>query len=150
MLYSFYEDLEELRKEDPDANMGFMGNIDLCNGLTAYDFLHGECCQFAMALSVELRLPIKVLRHSTGKLIHAFCCLGNIFVDARGFTSDAEAFFGEYGFEATLYNGKLYDEDGECYIEHFPNADAFCEDIEEYIDTKTYSAAKMLMTGAFV
>lgn len=149
-MENFYEELETLRKEEPEATFGFMENIDLGGGITAYDFLHGECCQFAIALAKEFGYPIEVLRHSGGKLIHAYCRNGNQYVDARGCTSDDVAFFAEFDFECTLYLDGLYDEDGKCTIETFNTVGEFCDEIEEDIDPKIYVTAIDLIRGTYI
>ena len=60
-----------------------------------FDFLHGSCEDFAVFLWYEYGLPIKKV-YANAKLVHAFCVLSSLFVDARGGTPSREEFFSEY------------------------------------------------------
>lgn len=101
----FYEELEELREDEPEASFGFLENIDTNVKIdwfivNAYDFLHGFCHTFAYVLSREFGYKIYSIYDEEGVLVHTYCVIPNgnepIYVDIRGCTSDFGLFIQEF------------------------------------------------------
>lgn len=62
--------------------------------LTAYDFLHGYCDTFALALHQEFGYPLWTIDDSL--TTHTFCKEGTYCIDVRGVTDDTELFSKEF------------------------------------------------------
>lgn len=146
MKYGFYNELDELRREDPDATFGFLENIDVTGDLNAFDFLHGFCPDFAAMLSDLYGYKIVAVRHCdednvSGKLIHAYCVADfeseQVFIDIRGITNDPVLFFEEFENEVTYYpeDGELWDLDAPVIFERWADKDSlFDGDYEGWSD----------------
>lgn len=118
--YGFYQEREELRRDDEAATFGFLDNMQVTNESSAYNFLHGCCDEFAATLSDMFGYEIECFRNADGRLIHAFCVsyIGDekAYIDVRGITTDPVLFFEEFKREAYYYppTGSILveDEDG--------------------------------------
>lgn len=118
--YGFYQEREELRRDDAAATFGLLDNIQVTNESSAYNFLHGCCDEFAATLSDIFGYEIECVRNADGRLIHAYCVsyIGDekAYIDIRGITTDPGLFFEEFNREAYYYppTGSLLveDEDG--------------------------------------
>ena len=141
MHNGFYNELEELLKEDDDATFDFMDSeelgVDELRGsykFTANYFLHGFCNVFAQVLNEIYGYPIECIYNEEGRLVHCFCVDetddGPIFIDARGKTTDYYELICEFEDEIDYYgyypveNTQRYFElphdlytNGDCYIE---------------------------------
>ena len=148
MKQGFYMELDELRRDAPDANFGFLENVAVSEDLNAFNFLHGFCPDFTAMLSDIYGYEIVAIRHwdeedVTGKLIHAYCISEHqgetFFIDVRGITNDPVLFFEEFENEVTYYpkDGKLWDLEGPVGVESWPNKDSlFDGDYEGWADDK--------------
>lgn len=148
MKYGFYNELDELRREDPEATFGFLENVDVNGDLNAFNFLHGFCPDFAAMLSDLYGYKIVAVRHYdednvTGKLIHAYCVADfqseQVFIDIRGITNDPVLFFEEFENEVTYYpdDNELWDLEGMATVEIWSNKDSlFDGDYEGWSDYK--------------
>lgn len=114
MHNGFYEELENIIKDDEDANFGFMENTSYEiwgkykneNGkefrhlITAYDFLHGYCDEFAFSLHEKFGYPVYQINDEDGKMIHCFAMIIfndiHYFIDVRGVTTDYSEFLSEF------------------------------------------------------
>lgn len=146
MDHGFYQELDDLRKDVPDADFGFLENISVSEERNAFQYLHGFCDEFAAMLSEIYGYEIESARHwetegFTGKLIHAYCLCevqGKLaYIDVRGITTDPERFFEEFENEVTYFpgDGSLEDLEGPATIEWWPNKDAlFDGDYEGWTD----------------
>ena len=136
MKNGFYEELEELRKDVPDADFGFLENTDVTSESNAHNFLHGCCDEFTSMLSEMFGYEIECVRNAEGRLIHAYCITEvdgeKAYIDVRGTTTDPVLFFEEFENELTYYpedgsitvlNDDLYEVDA--VIETWKNKDAF-------------------------
>ena len=96
----FYEELEKLRKNDSEANFGFLKNINTKIYIKAIDFLHGLCTVFAYALHREFGYDIYSIYDEDGIIVHAYCAVLNgeetVYVDVRGCTTDFVLFMDEF------------------------------------------------------
>lgn len=125
MYSGFYKELEALRAAGlSDADFGFLENVSVGDWYNLYDFLHGHCDQFAVALSEHFGYDIEWVEDKDRNfLIHAYCVkeLGNgekAYIDARGITTDAVAFFDEFAdwCDYDEESGLLYGPRSECKI----------------------------------
>lgn len=118
MKNGYYLELDELLEDDNNANFGFLENISHSSKMNAYNYLHGYCDDFAMALSEAFGYEIETVHNGDGKLIHAYCvdntCGKTVYIDIRGITSDLKLFYEEFENELTYYSGGIivYDEEG--------------------------------------
>ena len=110
MKYGFYTELEELREDEPEEefDFGFMENESYINQdpnknfkyVSAYDFLHGYCFEFALALNEMFGYEIECIMGEENELIHAYCILKenghNIYIDVRGYTDEYDTFIEEF------------------------------------------------------
>lgn len=132
----FYEELEELQKDWPGSDFGFLENTDVTKESNAYNFLHGCCDEFAAMLSEMYGYGIECVRNAEGRLIHAYCVTEvdgkKAYIDARGTTTDPVLFFEEFENELTYFpedgaitvlNDDLYEFPAE--IETWKNKDEF-------------------------
>lgn len=150
MQNGFYNELDELKKEDNEADFGFLENLAVSEEDNAFNFLHGDCALFAAMLSDIYGYEIECIRETRddepGKLIHAYC-VANInnekaYIDVRGITTDAEIFYEEFEDFMTYFkesNSFLFvDYEGyekEAIVEHFKCKDEmFGGDLEGWSD----------------
>lgn len=102
MALGFYNEMEErLADGMEDVGFGFLENVRVGEAYNLYDFLHGNCDDFAAALSDCFGYQIEYVLGSGGMLIHAYCVQeladGELaYIDARGMTTDEELFFDEF------------------------------------------------------
>ena len=104
----FYAEREENQEAD---DFSFMENcvvydddenpcLDLPQGvfyLSLYDFLHGYCHIFSLRLHNEYGYEVVNISDKNGNLIHSYCKNDKgEFIDVRGRTADARAFFSEF------------------------------------------------------
>lgn len=151
MQNGFYNELDKLKKEDVEADFGFLENISVSDEDNAFNFLHGDCGLFAAMLSDIYGYEIECIREtqdddSPGKLIHAFCVttLNNkkAYIDVRGITTDSDIFYKEFENQITYLkdsNAFLFiDDEGyekEAIVEHFKCKDElFGGDLEGWSD----------------
>lgn len=151
MKKGFYEELDELRKEDEEACFGFLENEQVTDGVYAYQFLHGDCPDFAAMLNGVYGYPIECVRYPDednvgGKLIHAYCVANfngeKAYIDVRGMTTDPVLFYEEFENELTYFpkDGTMYCTDDEGYevpvkLEIWENKDVlFDGDYEGWTD----------------
>ena len=125
MSWGFYRELEEMRADGmEEADVGFLENVSVGDAYHLYDFLHGCCDQFAAALSDYFGYEIEYVVGNDGNLIHAYCVKemkdGTVcYIDARGITTDAEAFFDEFVDWCSYRKGEIFDLEGECLVRRF-------------------------------
>lgn len=146
MKIGFYEELDLLRAEYPDADFGFLENVMVADNRNAMNFLHGFCDEFAASLSDIFGYEIECIRHFdeddvVGKLIHVYCVAEihgeTAYIDVRGITTDPELFFEEFENEVTYYahDDELWDLDGPAVVERWPCKDElFAGDYEGWSD----------------
>lgn len=151
MQNGFYNELDELKNEDNEANFGFLENLTVSDEDNAFNFLHGDCGLFAAMLSDVYGYEIECIRETQdddfpGKLIHAYCVttLNNekAYIDVRGITTDSEVFYEEFENQMTYLketNTFLFvDYEGyekEAIVEHFKCKDElFDGDLEGWVD----------------
>lgn len=114
MHFGFYEELDDLRVDDSDADFGFLENISnneyiefvLAFGetkkylLSAYDFLHGYCDIFAKRIHDQFSLPMYAIYSESGDMVHCFCKINadgrDYYIDVRGITDDYTEFISEF------------------------------------------------------
>ena len=133
MHNGFYKELDELRKDDPEADFGCLENVDVTPDRNAFRFLHGFCDEFAAMLSDVYGYEIEAVRHFDedgfgGKLIHAYCVSEiageKAYIDIRGITTDVEKFFEAFENEVTYYpDGELWDLEGQATMERWASKD---------------------------
>lgn len=151
MQNGFYNELDELKNEDNDADFGFLENLVVSEEDNAFNFLHGDCGLFAAMLSDIYGYEIECIRETQdddfpGKLIHAYC-VANInnekaYIDVRGVTTDAELFYEEFENHMTYFKEKnsflFVDYEGyekEALVEHWKSKDElFDGDLEDWSD----------------
>lgn len=117
----FYRELDEIKEDSHDADFGFLENVPVGEWYYLYDFLHGHCDQFAVALSDFFGYPVEYVLGNDGNLIHAYCVqeltTGEAaYIDARGITTDAELFFDEFADWCEYRRGEIWDSEGECPV----------------------------------
>ncbi len=157
MKQGFYDELDELRKEDSDACFRFLENIVVSADQNAFDYLHGLCPDFAAMLSDIYGYAIETVRHweeegCYGRLVHAYCVTEiqgeTAYVDVRGITTDPVLFFEEFENEITYdpRDDELWDLEGPATVEWWENKDAlFDGDFEGWTDE--YIKAFILMNA---
>lgn len=103
--FGFYNELNNLKTADADADFGFLENVDVTSESNAYDFLHGCCEEFAAMLADAYGYEIECVRNANNRLIHAYCIsyIGDekTYIDVRGITTDKVLFFKEFEDELT-------------------------------------------------
>lgn len=118
MKNGYYLELDALLEQDKDSTFGFLENISYSSEMNAYNYLHGYCDDFAMALSEAFGYKIETVHNGDGKLIHAYCVdiidSTPVYIDIRGITSDPGLFYEEFENELTYLTGEIivYDEEG--------------------------------------
>lgn len=107
MINGFYEELNELQKDYPESDFGFLENTDVTSESNAHNFLHGCCDEFAAMLSEMYGYEIECVRNAEGRLVHAYCIteIGGekAYIDVRGTTTNPVLFFEEFENEITYY-----------------------------------------------
>lgn len=111
MKNGFYLELEEIRKEDDceDIIFEFMEMSSypdedpnsIHKEISAYDFLHGFCIEFATLLHETFGYEIECIRDNENNLVHAYCIIRNennhnIYIDVRGYTDEYDLFMEEF------------------------------------------------------
>lgn len=86
-----------------------------------YRFLHGDCDSFAMMLSDAFGYGIYAIA-GPGHIEHAWCQDGDLFIDARGITDDADEFWAEFAAFRRFENDTAY----------YPDTATFRETLEDY------------------
>ena len=168
MFAGFYRELEELRADGAhDVDFGFLENVPVGDSYYLYDFLHGCCDQFAVALSDFWGYEIEYVVGNDDNLIHAYCiqelASGEIvYIDARGITTDAELFFDEFADWCKYRRGELWDLEGKCQVYRHkdsremygddgrePNQDEdlhqFLKDNCSYYDVKAFERERVMI-----
>lgn len=152
--YGFYQEREELRRDDEAATFGFLDNIQVTDESSAYNFLHGCCDEFAATLSDMFGYEIECFRNADGRLIHAYCVsyIGDekAYIDVRGITTDPALFFEEFHREAYYYppTGSILveDEDGRevaAAVESWASKDELFEgEYEDWSDSQIEAFVK--------
>lgn len=121
MKKGFWEELDSIRKENPDDEYDFsfmdMYSSDT-SSLNAYDFLHGCCNEFADYLHSKYGYQIEAIREY-GHLIHMYCTAEidgvEHYIDVRGICDDFDEFMQDFtdnglweNSDCTIY--RQYDE----------------------------------------
>lgn len=82
---------------------GALEKIDLGKDIRADIFLHGVCGIFALALHNEFGYDILVAAEENTeglpwdeRLVHAYCCKDDAYIDVRGITEDEDSFLDEF------------------------------------------------------
>lgn len=102
--------------------MSFFNDPDLDDEVeNMYRFLHGDCDSFAMMLSDAFGYGIWAIA-GPGHIEHAWCRDGDLFIDARGITDDADEFWAEF----EDFRGLAGDAD------YYENTAAFQEALEDF------------------
>ena len=129
MKNGFYIELDEVKKEYPEATFGFMECAVTLGRFNAFDFLHGYCLDFALLLSDELGYQLETVRDPAGALIHAYCISEvdgeKLYIDVRGITNDADLFFKEFEDEVDYSDGEFWCLDDQAFIETFINSESY-------------------------
>lgn len=153
MKKGFYEELDEIREEDEEACFAFLENEQVSEEVYAYQYLHGDCPDFAAMLNEVYGYSIECVRYPdednvSGKLIHAYCVANfngeKAYVDVRGMTTDPVLFFEEFENELTYFpkDGMMYCTNDKGYevpvkLEIWENKDMlFDGDYEGWTDEK--------------
>ena len=71
--FGFYEELKNLKEDAPNADFGFLRNLDVTSETTAFGFIHGCCEEFAAMLADAYGYEIECVRNANHRLIHAYC-----------------------------------------------------------------------------
>ena len=126
MYNGYYQELVQIQQDDTAANFGFLESVDIKNGYSLYDYLHGRCDEFAAALSDFYGYSVEAVIDDAWGLIHAYCVTEiaghKIYIDARGITDDDELFFSEFTDFYIHDKGKLFYENGiPCRVECYPS-----------------------------
>lgn len=152
----FYKELETLKSEIgfPDADFSFLEN-EIYN---PYQFLHGNCHEFAMALSKSYGYKIEVIKDADRHLIHAYCITQyhglKAYVDVRGITTDEKLFFDEFADWVDYNSDGTFlcrdENDGmieQVYPETYRNWNDYSDDIVEYPDENLQETARNIISG---
>lgn len=144
--FGFYDELNNLQKDETEADFGFLENVDVTSENDAYDYLHGCCEEFAAILSDIYGYEIECVRNANNRLIHAYC-IGYIgdekaYIDIRGITTDKTLFFEEFDNEMYYYAEQdvylVEDDEGyelEAPVESWPSKnELFDGDYEDWDD----------------
>lgn len=103
----FYKELKELKKDNNEADFGFLKSVVVTSESNAFNFLHGCCDEFAAMLSDSFGYEVECVRNANHRLIHAYCVsyIGSekVYIDVRGMTTDKKLFFEEFENELTYY-----------------------------------------------
>lgn len=133
----YYEELRILLEEDgqEDATFEFMENEVYDTPNSAYDYLHGLCPDFAIALADEFGYKIETIHDSNGNLIHAYCISEyagkKAYIDIRGITTNPNLFYEDFEDWLTYENGVLYAFEGELKVEVFDLVDDYTSTYDE-------------------
>ena len=128
VTWGFYKDLEKLRQGGMEnADFRFLRHVPVSHSRSVHDFLHGQCDDFAAALSDCYGYRIEHLLDRCGGLIHAYCVKDlpsgeTAFIDARGITTDEAVFFSEFSKWCTYQNGNIWTDIGPCQIHCYRNS----------------------------
>lgn len=128
MYNAFYEEFFDMKRnlieedcEDDEITFGFLENVcdsfyqDKLSIINLEKYLHGYCDEFALMLNTIYNYPIEVIFFSH-RIIHAYCKVGNIFIDVRGITDDEELFFSEFTEELKKETHRVtYSNAKECF-----------------------------------
>jgi hypothetical protein len=124
MFYKgFYTDYLDLKREleGEDITFGFMENTcdafhqDELEILDLEKYLHGYCDEFALMLNSVYGYSIEVI-FFCHKIIHAYCKVGDFYIDVRGITDDKELFFSEFTEELKKETHRVtYQNKTECF-----------------------------------
>ena len=109
---NYYEELISLNldESEPITDFNFMegspifgpngSNWQQPKNLNPYDFLHGYCHIFALALHNQFHYPIYVIKNSNNEIVHFYCKDifkdKPIYIDVRGITNDFDTFANEF------------------------------------------------------
>lgn len=116
MHCGFYEEPDSLLKDFEEPDWFFLENIggeyevyanNMCSDginrnfqISAYDFLHGCCNEFAYMLNEKYGYPVFEIKGEEGNLIHSFARVDtdskHYFIDVRGITTDYSEFISEF------------------------------------------------------
>lgn len=111
MYSGFFTKVMALRETDPFADFSFLQDVYSDNKICAYDFLHGHCLSFAVALSRRYGYAIDTVCDKNNDLIHAYCVAEvnnqNYYIDIRGTTTDLSLFFDDFEDEICIENGEI-------------------------------------------
>ncbi len=157
MHNGFYEELDSIRDEENDNEeygYEFMDLYTAGEGENLYEYLHGYCDMFALALHERYGYRIeRIISPEKHNLIHAYCTAPapdgtTLFIDCRGITDNWGEFIGEfkdwleckkisnYPLLGTEYDGSCpYDEDERKMLK---TARELIEDYKEYYDTDIF------------
>lgn len=133
----YYEELRILREEDmqEDATFGFMENEIYDTPNSAYDYLHGMCHDFAVALADEFGYKIETIHDDDGRLIHAYCISEyagkKAYVDIRGITTNPKLFFEEFEDWLDYADGQFITLGGQAKVEVFDTPEDYKEKYDE-------------------
>ena len=132
MHTGYYLDLINLRKDCPEADFGYLENEFAGTSISAATFLHGYCDSFACELSRAFGYGIEEIRDYENHLIHAYCVVdtgaSRAYIDIRGITTNAEAFFAEFEDYINIENGHIEEsqfEDGWLLVNRYPDAETY-------------------------
>lgn len=147
MKYGYYNELDLLQKEYPDATFGFLeieGKVGKCN---AHDFLHGYCLSFAVCLSNRFGYPIETVRNEEGDLIHAYCVdpKNGLYIDVRGITNDPDLFFDEFADEVDYAGGEFWCLHDQAAVDLYRNTRAFMADHPDHDFHHLLEASKLIL-----
>lgn len=121
------------------------------NTFDANTFLHGVCDIFAYALAKLFNYTIYQVVDDNGYIVHAFCIYRknntNLYIDARGITSDYDDFISDFEdffedenlkYKFQPFNYKNFEEySTEDFNEFYLQAINFISKYKEYYNTKT-------------
>lgn len=135
--YGYYEELREIRKEEDckDADFSFLENEEYDTPNSAYDYLHGMCHDFAVALADEFGYKIETIHDDDGSLIHAYCISKyagkKAYIDIRGITTNPKLFFEEFEDWLDYADGQFLTLNGQAKVEVFDTVDDYTSKYDE-------------------
>lgn len=130
--------LEDILVVDGDGNICSAFNYNFCFDIALMDFLHGSCHIFSRCLHDRFGYSVHNVLAKNGKLIHSYCVDDNEdYIDVRGKTSDAMAFFSEFEDELDL-----------CRFADYPTHNKIAA-LENGLDHDMYRAAEYVIRDYF-
>lgn len=133
----YYEELRKMQKEDgcEDADFGFLENEQYDAANSAYDYLHGMCIDFAVALADEFGYKIETVHDDNENLIHAYCISEyagkRAYIDIRGITTNPILFFEEFEDWLDYADGQFLTLTGQAKVEIFDTSEDYKEKYDE-------------------
>ena len=132
---NYYKELISLnqKEDEPITDFNFMENSPIFGpnsskwnppeNITPYDFLHGYCLIFALALHKKFQYSIYVIKNENNAIVHYYCKPTYkdkpLYIDVRGITNDFDAFADE--FEDFIEKNEIFSHNTPVNIEKIEN-----------------------------